>query len=61
MTIQPFKNIKEKETFERELKDMVNTPWRENTNKLHKEWCKNNGYSTAWSKIKVGRPKKNET
>ena len=61
MTIQPFKNNKEKEIFEKELKDMVNTPWRETTDKLHKEWCKDNGYPTSWLKIKGGRPKKNST
>ena len=43
MTIQPFKNNTEKETFEKELKNMLLKPsnkiteWRATTNKLHKE------------------------
>mgnify|MGYP001447800237 CR=1 FL=1 len=64
MTIQPFKNNTEKETFEKELKNMLLKPsnkiteWRATTNKLHKEWCKDNGYPTTWSEIKGGRPRK---
>ena len=67
MTIQPFKNRSEKKLFEKELKDMILTPtsehrkitkWQSATNRVHSKWCKDNGYSTDWNEVRVGRPKR---
>ena len=67
MTIQPFKNHSEKELFETELKDMILTPtsehrkitkWQSAINRVHGKWCKDNGYSTDWNEVRVGRPKR---
>tara|TARA_R110000772_G_scaffold106853_1_gene209002 strand:+ start:299 stop:517 length:219 start_codon:yes stop_codon:yes gene_type:complete len=67
MTIQPFKNYAEKENFEKELKAMILAPtskhreitkWKSAINKVHGKWCKDNGYSTDWNEVRVGRPKR---
>ena len=67
MTIQPFKNHSEKELFETELKDMILTPtsehrkitkWQSAINRVHSKWCRDNGYSTTWYEVRVGRPKR---